>query len=279
MTSRPDRNLAVMGLAFGLCVVLGLAVLAGLATIERSGGWRTRLAGEMTVAIRASGAGASDSGVARAAEVLAGAPGVAEVRVIDRAKVAALLKPWTSGARTPDLAILPRLIAVDLDRKSPARRETLVEALQDVGIDAVVDDHQGWRRSAMDFQRRASLPLLATLVLCLAGLAATGSLAAEREIDRLRESLTTRLLLGESASACLRPILLRCAPGLGLGVLLGGLAAGGAALASGLAATGPDARTLAVPAGVLAAATAAGALAAAGGLVVAAARRIRDLEP
>jgi hypothetical protein len=96
-----------------LTALAGLCALGGATVLERAGGWRTRLAGEMTVAIRPAPAGTSDAEVTRAAEILAGTRGVAEVQVLDRSRVAGLLAPWTAGARGPDLAILPRLIAVE----------------------------------------------------------------------------------------------------------------------------------------------------------------------
>jgi hypothetical protein len=262
-----------------LTALAGLCALGGATVLERTGGWRTRLAGEMTVAIRPAPAGTSDAEVTRAAEILAGTRGVAEVRVLDRSRVAGLLAPWTAGARGPDLAVLPRLIAVDLDGRAPAQRQGLADALSAAGIGAIVDDHQGWRRTALDLRRQAAAPLLGGLAACLAGLAAAGSLAVGREAERRQQALRTRLRLGESPGDCVRSLLLSCLPELGLGALTGGLIAAALGLASGLATPGANAATLAQPAVILAAATALCALVAGALALVTALRRTRDMEP
>jgi cell division protein FtsX len=279
MRLRRPQGFATVLIVAALTALAGLCALGGATVLERTGGWRTRLAGEMTVAIRPMPAGTSDTEVTRAAEILAGTRGVAEVRVLDRSRVAGLLAPWTAGARGPDLAALPRLIAVDLDGRAPARRQALADALNAAGIGAIVDDHQGWRRTALDLRRQAAAPLLGGLAACLAGLAAAGSLAVGREAERRQQALLTRLRLGESPGDCVRSLILSCLPGLGLGTLAGGLIAAALGLASGLATPGANAANLAQPAVILAAATAICAVVAGTFALVTALRRTRDMEP
>jgi hypothetical protein len=271
--------LATVLIVAALTALAGLCALGGATVLERTGSWRSRLAGEMTVAIRPAPAGTSDTEVTRAAEILAGTRGVAEVRVLDRSRVAGLLAPWTAGARGPDLATLPRLIAVDLDSRAPARRQTLADALNAAGIGAIVDDHQGWRRTALDLRRQAAAPLLGGLAACLAGLAAAGSLSVGREAERRQQALRTRLRLGESPGDCVRSLILSCLPELGLGALTGGLIAAALGLASGLATPGANVATLAQPAVILAAATAVCALVAGTFALATAFGRTRDMEP
>lgn len=272
-------GLALLVITAALTALAALCALAGTSALERTGGWRTRLAGEMTVALRPTANGAPDTSATRAAEILAGTPGVAEVRVLDRSRVAGLLAPWTAGARGPDLAALPRLIAVELEDRTPARRQALAEALNAAGIDAIVDDHQGWRRTAQEARRRAAGPLLGGLAAALAGLAAVGGLAAGLEADRRRQDLGTRLLLGALPGDALRALLPAVVRNLGLGALAGGLVATGLALASGLASPGAGAAALAGPAAIVAGATAASALVATAFALVVARRRVREMEP
>jgi cell division transport system permease protein len=279
MKRHSGPRLAVALIVAAFTALAGLAGLAGLAAFERSEGWRARLAGEMTVAIRPTSPATSDAAAARAAEVLAGTDGVAEARALDPSRVSALLAPWTAGARGPDLAALPRLIAVDLDPRRPARRQDLAEALNAAGIDAVVDDHKGWRQSALEFQNRAAAPLIGALMLCVAGLAATGALAAGHEASRQASTLRTRLHLGETAASCLLSTGRATAPGLLGGVLAGGVAAGVLGVLSGLAGPGTSPAALAAPAGLLAGVTALAALVAMTCAFAMAARRIGELEP
>lgn len=270
-------RLAVVVLAAALTALAGLAGLAGRAGLDRTEGWRTRLAGEMTVAIRP--APGADADAARAAEVLAGTAGVAEARALDRARVGALLAPWTAGTRGPDLATLPRLIAIELDPRKPARRQDLADALSAAGIDALVDDHQGWRRSAQEAQGRLVGPLVGALALCAAGLAAAGGLAAAFEASRRAPGVRIRLRLGASRISCVAPIGGAVATDISAGVLAGGLVA--AALvhlstpAGGEAAPG----LLAAQARVLATVIAAALLVALASAFATAASKVRELEP
>ena len=279
MTRRRDPRLTVMLVAAAFTALAGLVGQAGLAALDRTEGWRARLAGEMTVAIRPSGPAASDAVAVRATEILAGTDGVAEVRALDRARVAELLAPWTAGARGPDLATLPRLIAVDLDPHKPARRQDLAEALNAAGIDAVVDDHQGWGRTAADFREHAAAGLVATLMLCACGLAAIGAFAADQDISLRRATLRTRILLGDTTLACLLSGAGPAARDLTAGALAGGLAAAGLGVLSGLIAPGTSPADFAVLAGRLAILVAGASLIALVCAFATSARRIRELEP
>lgn len=272
MIRRTGTRLAVAILAATFTALAGLAGLAGLAAFDRAEGWRTRLAGEMTVALRPSPT--ADADAARAAEILAGTAGVAEARALDRARVGALLAPWTAGARPPDLASLPRLIAVDLDPGRPARRQDLAAALNAAGVDAVVDDHQGWRRSALELRRQAAALLVGALMLCAAGLAAAGAFAAGHEASRTEAALRTRLRLGAMPLSCLVPLVRTVSADLAAGVLAGGLIATALARASGM----PGQAAPAAQAAVVAAVMAAALLLAATCAAATAARRLAELE-
>ena len=277
MRRRLAPRLATMVLAAAFTALAGLAGLAGHAALDRTEGWRTRLAGEMTVALRP--APGADADAARAAEVLAGTPGVAEARALDRARVGALLAPWTAGARGPDLAALPRLIAVDLDPRQPARRQDLANALNTAGIDAVVDDHQGWRRSAQELRSRLAAPLIGALMLCAAGLAAAGGLAAGFEASRREAGVRTRIRMGASPLSCLAPIGGAVAIDLAVGVLAGGLVAAAIARPAAFSGAGAEAGGLAAEAGLLAALMAGALLIALVSALATAARRVQELEP
>lgn len=272
MNRRLGPRLATVVIAAAFTALAGLAGLAGRATLDRAEGWRVRLAGEMTVALRPSAT--ADADAARAAEVLAGTPGVAEARALDRARVGALLAPWTAGARGPDLAALPRLVAIDLDPRQPARRQDLAAALNAAGIEAVVDDHQGWRRSALDLRQRTAPLLLGALMLCAAGLAAAGALAASQEAGRREGGLRLRLRLGATPLSCLATLARAVAADLAVGTLAGGLVAGGLARASGLL----DPGQALAQAGLLAAVSGAALFIAGTCALAIAARRVRELE-
>ncbi|MFM8821309.1 MAG: hypothetical protein ACKOD3_12385 [Phenylobacterium sp.] len=218
-----------------LTALMGLLGEAGLAALTRTEAWRSRLASEMTAAIRSGGSANSDAEARRAVEVLAATEGVAEVRLLDVDKVANLLSPWTAGARSQDLSVLPRLVAVELDPRKPAARQDLEDALRSAGVDAVVDDHSGWRRLGGDVQTKITIGVLAGLLLCVTGLAATGILAADREAERRRAEMRVRVQLGDAPLTFLTLLMTPIALNLLVGMILGALATAGLGYATGAA--------------------------------------------
>lgn len=279
MTHRRGPRLSVLLVAAAFTALAGLIGQAGLAALDRTEGWRSRLAGEMTVAIRPSDPAAADAATVRATEILAGTEGVAEVRALERSRVAELLAPWTAGARGPDLAILPRLIAVELDARKPARRQDLADVLNAEGIDAVVDDHQGWRRTATDFRQSAAALLVAGLMLCAMGLAAISAFAADQDFALRRSTFRTRIQLGETPLACLLSGAWPTVRDLVLGAVVGALGAAALGVLSGLAAPGTSLVGLADLAGRLVILVATASLVALVCAFATAAREIGRLEP
>ena len=110
--------------------------------------------GEATVIVRARGGETPDAAAARAAEALAGLPGVTEVRALEREKAYELIRPWLGDIADLDDLPVPRLVAVTLDRKQPATATALDKALKAQGLDAVVDDHSMWIK---DIRRAAGV--------------------------------------------------------------------------------------------------------------------------
>ena len=70
--------------------------------------------------VRARGGETPDAAAARAAETLAGVPGVTEARALEREKAEDLIAPWLGDVPDLDDLPVPRLVTVDLDRESPA---------------------------------------------------------------------------------------------------------------------------------------------------------------
>ncbi|MFN3524045.1 MAG: cell division protein FtsX [Phenylobacterium sp.] len=171
-----------------LCFLACLTALGVLASDRAARGWADDLSGEATVIIRPKGAESPDSAAARAAEALAGAPGVSEARALERAKAEALISPWLgSNVDLEDLPV-PRLVAVTLDPKAPATAAGLDRALKAAGIDAVVDDHSMW---ISDIRRAAGLTrwfglgvflLIAATAAAVVAFATRAGLAARRDV-------------------------------------------------------------------------------------------------
>jgi cell division transport system permease protein len=179
------------GLAFViavLCFFACLAALGALAGDRAAGGWTAQLRDSATVLVRPSGGESPDAAVARAAETLAGAPGVSEARALEKDKAAALLEPWLGkDALAEDLPI-PRLVALDLDPDHPPSAAALQQALNARDIDAVVDDHSLWIKDIVRaglWARAAAVAAFALTALAAAAViafAARAVLASRRAI-------------------------------------------------------------------------------------------------
>lgn len=191
LPERDTRDSALVFVVAVLCFMACLTALGVLAADRAARGWSDQLNGEMTVIVRPKANETPDSAAARAAETLAGVPGVAEARALEREKAEALIAPWLGDVA--DLADLPvpRLVAVTLSREAPATGAALERALRARGLDAVVDDHTTW---LADIQRGAAIArwlgigvflLISAAAAAVVAFATRAGLAARREVVEL----------------------------------------------------------------------------------------------
>lgn len=171
-----------------LCFLACLTALSVLAANRAAHGWSDQLTGEATVIVRAKGSQTPDGAAARAAETLAGVPGVVEARALEKEKAEALVAPWLGDLEDLGDLPVPRLVAVQLDGEAPATADTMDRALKAQGLDAVVDDHSVWMA---DIQRAARLAqgfgvavflLIAAAAGAVVAFATRAGLAARREV-------------------------------------------------------------------------------------------------
>ncbi len=154
-----------------LCFLACLAAVGALAADRAAHGWSGQLRAEATVQVRPRVGETGAEAAARAAETLAGVPGVAEAQAMDRKTAEALLRPWVGDAVLPDLP-LPFLVTVRLDQAAPASAVSLGRALARAGLDATVDDHSLWRG---EVERSANLITLLAAAAFLLTAAAAGA--------------------------------------------------------------------------------------------------------
>jgi cell division transport system permease protein len=187
----PDGETRDASLVFVVAVLCFLACLTALGVIaadRAASGWSAQLTSEATVIVRPRPGETPDSAAARAAEALAGAPGVTEARALEPAKAFDLVRPWLGDVSDIEDLPVPRLVAVSLDPRHPATARGLRAALKAQGVDAVVDDHSIWLK---DVRRAAGVARgMGTVVfLLIAGAAAAvvafatrAGLAAQRDV-------------------------------------------------------------------------------------------------
>jgi cell division transport system permease protein len=158
-----------------LCFLACLTVFAAIAGDRAAQGWSRDLAASATVQVRPSGGQTPSEAAARAAEALAGVPGVTEAQVLDRAEAERLLEPWLGKGNIPDDLPLPRLVTVDLDPAAPATPEALKAAMTAAGVDADLDDHRRW---LTEVERAGAAVRIGALFACLLTAAAAAAVIA-----------------------------------------------------------------------------------------------------
>lgn len=183
-----ERDGALVFVVAVLCFLASLTAVATLAANRAAEGWLTDIQASATIQVRPGPNETGSAAAARAAEALAGVPGVEEAAALEREQAEALLEPWLGrGNLGPDIPI-PHLVTVDLDPERPATRKSLEAALQSAGVDGSVDDHARWSaelRQAGAMARAAALGTFLLMAACAAAVVAFATragLAARRNI-------------------------------------------------------------------------------------------------
>ncbi len=186
----PAQDLLLVFVAAVLCFFACLSVIAALGADRAARGWAGQLQGSATILVRPSGSESADSAAERAVEALSllEGKGVEEVSALEKEKALALVEPWLGpGAKLTDLP-LPRLVSVELSRKSPASKDTLERALKVAGVDAEIDDHSLWIHDIVRSGEQARLAaacaalLIALAAAAVIAFATHAGLAARAEI-------------------------------------------------------------------------------------------------
>lgn len=182
-----------------LCFLACLAAAGALASDRAAHGWVRALGSEATVQVRPRVGETGATAAARAAETLAGVPGVQEAEALGREAAEALLRPWLGDAVLSDLPV-PHLVTVRLDKDQPASAVSLSRALAEAGLDATVDDHSLWRA---EVERSAALiSLLAgTAFFLTAGGAAAAVIYATRAGMAAQATVVSILTLNGATDA------------------------------------------------------------------------------
>ncbi len=180
---------AVIGV---LCFIACLACVGAVAADRAAQGWARQLRAEATVQVRPRVGETGPAAAARAAETLAGVPGVEEAVAMDRKTAEGLLRPWLGDAVLPDLP-LPFLVTVRLDDDAPVSALVLSRALAEAGLDASVDDHSLWRG---EVERSAGL----ITALAIAGFILTSAAAGAAIVYATRAGMKAQAAVIDTLS-------------------------------------------------------------------------------
>jgi cell division transport system permease protein len=181
----------------GRALVVVVAIMTFLACLTAGGawlvadasrGWRSDVARDLTIQIKATGAEAIDALVDKVADAARAAPNVAEVKPFSRADAEKMLAPWLGQGLDLSQLPIPRLIVVHMAPGHENDVEPLRAAISAVSSEASLDDQRIWaaRLDAMaDGIVVFALVVLALMLVAMATaivFATRGAVAATREI-------------------------------------------------------------------------------------------------
>ncbi len=124
----------------------GITVGSVLGIRATAQAWRSDIAREVTIQIRAGDPASVDQQVKAAVDIATQTAGVAGTHVLSTDETSRLLEPWLgTGLDFADLPV-PRIIVLRLDASSPPDLVRLKRVLTDRIPTATLDDHRAWSR-------------------------------------------------------------------------------------------------------------------------------------
>jgi len=177
-------TLVISIMCFLACLTAGAVYMIN----QSAAAWMHNIASEVTVQIEVIEEQDVEKRVTEVAFFLARQAGIASVRPLTSAQSAELLEPWLGKGAGLEALPVPRLIALQLDRKAPPPLEQLAIQLSERFPGATLDDHRQWQTQIRTVTRSLALGGLAILVLVGAATTAIivsatkSSMASNREI-------------------------------------------------------------------------------------------------
>ncbi len=153
-----------------------LALAAAMLLSSLGGGWRSDLAGKLSVQIMPGiDAAPDDSSTAKALELLSATPGVVAAEPLSDEHVSKLLEPWLGPGSAGQGLPMPRLIDVTLQPGFRIDAAALARDLARAAPGAVLDDHGVWLGRLLSISR--AIEAIALSILALIVIAATATVA------------------------------------------------------------------------------------------------------
>jgi cell division transport system permease protein len=177
-------TLVITIMCFLACLTAGAVYMMN----QSASAWLRDIASEVTVQVEAKERTDVDKAVADITRYLSRQPGIASVRALSMADAAQLLEPWLGQTDALRALPIPRLIALELDRTTPADLDAVRAGLGEQFKGVTLDDHRRWQQQIRTITRSFALGGLA--ILLLVGAATTAiivsatksAMASNREI-------------------------------------------------------------------------------------------------
>ncbi len=148
-----------------MCFLASLTAGAVYMMNQSASAWLRDIASEVTVQIDTRDRAETDKLVAEVTGFLSSQPGIATVKALSIADTSQLLEPWLGQTDSLQALPVPRLIAIELDRRAPPDLDILRAALTNQFPGVSLDDHRRWQQQIRTITRSFALGGLAILLL------------------------------------------------------------------------------------------------------------------
>lgn len=148
-----------------MCFLASLTTGAVYMINQSATAWFDDIASEVTVQIEPLEEGDTDKRVTEVSLFLAKQSGIQRVRPLDPVDMAALLEPWLGQSDALQSLPVPRLIALEINRRAPPDLTALAETLTTNFRGVVLDDHRHWQTQIRTVTRSLALGGIGVLIL------------------------------------------------------------------------------------------------------------------
>ena len=201
-TDKTDKNqgnapIVPAGSVTGRSLTLVISIMCFLACLtagavymmnQSASAWLKDIASEVTVQVEGRDKSDSEKVLNEVAAFLNQQPGIVKARVLSLSESGNLLEPWIGNAEALKTLAVPRLIALELDRRAPPDFEPLRAKLASTFKGVFLDDHRQWQTQIRTVTRSFALGGLAILLLVAAATTAIiisatrAAMASNREV-------------------------------------------------------------------------------------------------
>ncbi len=177
-------TLVISIMCFLACLTAGAVYMIN----QSAAAWTRNIASEVTVQLQPIEGIDMDKRSTEVAFFLARVPGIEEVNPLSADASKELLEPWLGEVTALESIPVPRLIALEVDRRNPPDLAKLSDTLSRRFPGTVLDDHRQWQSQIRAVTRSMALGGLAILVLVGAATTAIivsatrSSMASNRDI-------------------------------------------------------------------------------------------------
>ena len=177
-------TLVISIMCFFACLTTGAAYMMN----QSAAAWLKDIASEVTVQVEPREKVETEETIRAVSVFLNKQVGIRTARPLSLEESAALLEPWLGQSDALKTLPIPRLIALELDRREPPDLTVLRTALSNQFQGVTLDDHRQWQQQIHTVARSFALGGLAILILVAAATTAIivsatrSAIASNREI-------------------------------------------------------------------------------------------------